>query len=64
VESDESFIGPNVEVMTGIMPDQFATEVIKSYLRGECKGKPCKIENSYVERERVRREEKQTEPRL
>jgi hypothetical protein len=53
-----SFMGPRVEVMTGIAPDQFATEVMKSYLAGECKGKPRKIQQTYVEREMERRAEK------
>ena len=53
-----SFMGPRVEVMTGIAPDQFATKVMKSYLAGECKGKPQRIQQTYVEREMVRREEK------
>jgi hypothetical protein len=50
-----SFMGPRVEVMTGISPDQFAKEVIKGYLHAECKDKPTRIEQSYVERERARR---------
>jgi hypothetical protein len=52
-----SFMGPRVEVMTGIAPDQFATEVMKSYLAGECKGKPRRIQQTYVEREMARRED-------
>ena len=52
-----SFMGPRVEVMTGIAPDQFAIEVIKGYLHDECKDKPRRIEQSYVERERARQAE-------
>lgn len=59
-----SFMGPRVEVMTGIAPDQFAREVITSYLVGERKGKPERIEKSYVEREKARRAEQSQQEKL
>ena len=52
-----NFMGPRVEVMTGIAPDQFAREVIKGYLRDECKDRPVRIDKTYVEREESRRAE-------
>jgi hypothetical protein len=50
-------MGPRVEVMQGIAPHQFAQEVIKSYLAGECGGKPRRIQQTYVERETARKSE-------
>jgi hypothetical protein len=51
--------------MQGISPDQFAKEVISAYMRDERKGKPERIEQSYVEREKARRtEQSQQEQQL
>jgi hypothetical protein len=50
-----SFIGCQADVAPGITPDRFAQEMIRAYIQRDCKGKPRKIERSYVEREMVRR---------
>lgn len=53
-----SFHGAQGSVAPGITPDKYAQEMIGSYMQRECKGKPRKIEQSYVEREMARRTEK------
>jgi hypothetical protein len=50
-----SFIGVHADVSPGVSPDRFAGEVIGNYLQAECKGKPRRIQQSYVERETARR---------
>jgi len=63
-----SFHGAQGSVVPGITPDKYAEEMIRSYMQRECKGKPRKIESSYVEREMARRAAKanpqQQEPDL
>jgi hypothetical protein len=46
-------------MVPGITPDVFAREMIRSYMKRQCKGKPRRIERSYVEREMARRAEKE-----
>jgi hypothetical protein len=63
-----SFHGAQGTVAPGMTPDKYAQEMIRSYMQRECKGKPRKIEQSYVEREMARRTAKvnqqQQEPDL
>jgi hypothetical protein len=49
------FIGVHADMVSGITPDDFAREMIRAYMQRECKGKPKKIERSYVGREMERR---------
>jgi hypothetical protein len=44
-------------MVPGITPDVFAREMIRAYIKVECKGKPKRIEQSYVEREIARRQQ-------
>lgn len=53
-----SFIGSRPEVVPGMTPEVVAREMIQAYLARECKGKPKRIEKTYVEREMERRREK------
>jgi hypothetical protein len=56
-----SFIGSRPSIEAGMTPDLAAAELIKAYMDRECKGKPKRIEQSYVERERERRATKQSQ---
>ena len=53
-----SFIGSRPEIVPGMTPDVMAREMIQAYLTCECKGKPKRIDKTYVEREMERRAEK------
>jgi hypothetical protein len=53
-----SFIGSRPEVEPGMTPDTLAREMILAYMSRECKGKPKRIEQSYVAREMQKRVEK------
>ena len=53
-----SFIGSRPEIAPGITPDVMAREMILAYINRECKGKPKRIEQTYVEREMERRDER------
>jgi len=53
-----SFIGSRPEIEPGMTPDLVAAEMIRSYMARECKGKPKRIEQGYVDREMERREDK------
>jgi hypothetical protein len=53
-----SFIGSRPEIVPGMTPDVMAREMIQAYLTRECKGKPKRIEKTYVEREMERRAER------
>jgi hypothetical protein len=46
---------PQAEAIPGITPDAFAAMAMEEYVKRERKGKLCKIERSYVEREMARR---------
>jgi len=50
-----SFIGSRPDIEPGMTPDLVAREMIMAYMSRECKGKPKRIEQSYVEREMERR---------
>jgi hypothetical protein len=50
-----SFIGYRPDIEPGMTPDFVATEMIKDYLARECKGKPKRIEQTFVEHEMARR---------
>jgi hypothetical protein len=53
-----SFIGYRPDLVPGMTPDVMARELILAYMNRECKGKPKRIEQTYVEREMERRAEK------
>lgn len=53
-----SFIGIFAPPEPGVTPEDFAKGVIRGQLQRERKGKPYRIEQSYVEREMERRAEK------
>jgi hypothetical protein len=55
-----SFHGAQGSAAPGITPDRYAEEMIRAYMQRECKGRPRKIANSYVEREMARRADKAT----
>jgi hypothetical protein len=59
-----SFLGFQADLQPGMTPDIVAEEVIKSYIDRYCGGKLKNIQQSYVEREMARREQKQQEPEL
>jgi hypothetical protein len=50
-----SFIGSRPEITPGMTPDVAARALIQAYLTRECKGKPRRIGQTYVEREMERR---------
>jgi hypothetical protein len=52
-----SFLGYRPDLEAGMTPDRFAREIIREQIKREAKGKLCKIEQSYVEREMERRVE-------
>jgi hypothetical protein len=56
-----SFIGSRPEIVPGMTPDVMAREMILAYMNRECKGKPKRIERTYVEREMERRTQKTTQ---
>jgi hypothetical protein len=49
---------PQAEAIPGITPDAFASMAMAEYIKRERKGKLCKVERTYVEREMARRAEK------
>jgi len=53
-----SFIGIFAPPEAGVTPEDFAKGVIHGQLKREHKGKPYRIEQSYVDREKERRREK------
>ena len=50
-----SFIGYHPDFEPGMTPDVLAQEMIRDYIKGQCKGKKQNIQQSYVEREMARR---------
>ena len=50
-----SFMGPRVEVMKGIAPDEFASKVLRPYVVGEYKGKARAFSTVIVDCDKARR---------
>ncbi len=45
-----SFLGCRADMAPGVTPDRFAEEMIRAYLKRECKGKLKRVEKSYADR--------------
>lgn len=52
-----SFIGYRPDIEPGMTPDIAARDMIRAYITRDYKGKPLRIERSYLEREMERRKE-------